>query len=82
MEQKELSGEDYEFAKQARRQLAQRRMAWTALWSMIVYSAALFTLEFTPERAELIKSTSDLFYVAMASIVGAFVGVSVWMSRR
>lgn len=48
---------------------AQRRMALGALASIIGSTA-------------LISDLMGLFYISMAGIVGAYTGVSAWMSRK
>ena len=52
---------------------AQKHMAWVAMITMIIFTAALF------------KALSDLFglfYIGMAGVVGAYMGMSAWMAKK
>ena len=64
------------------RQDSQRKMAWTAITVIIVVTAALFVPGISEERIETIIPMLDWFYIAMAGIVGAFMGMTAWMSKR
>lgn len=65
-----------------RKLLAQRRMATYTLIGMAVFTVMLF-MPFVPDkRIELLSDVSDLFYITGAGIVGAYMGVSAWMSRK
>lgn len=65
-----------------RKQSAQRRMAWVAIWSMIVFTIILFSPMVSDSRVNALADLLGLFYIAQAGIVGAFMGVSAWMSRK
>jgi|TARA_R110000787_G_scaffold1772_6_gene7546 hypothetical protein len=61
---------------------AQKRMAWLAIGSMIIFSACLF-MPIVPEtRVNALGEILGLFYIAQAGIVGAYMGVTAWMSRK
>ena len=61
---------------------AHRRMAWVAIISMIVFTAILFSPVISESRVAALADLLGLFYIAQASIVGAFMGVTAWMSRK
>jgi len=61
---------------------AQKKMAWVAMGSMIVFSAILFTPMVSESRVSALADLLGLFYIAQAGVVGAYMGVSAWMSRR
>jgi hypothetical protein len=61
---------------------AHRRMAWVAIISMIVFTAVLFSPIVSESRVAALADLLGLFYIAQASIVGAFMGVTAWMSRK
>ena len=61
---------------------AHRRMAWVAILSMIVFTAVLFSPVVSETRVAALADLLGLFYIAQASIVGAFMGVTAWMSRK
>lgn len=67
---------------EARKMISQKRMAWVALASMIVFTIILFLPVIPESRLEKLTDISDLFYISMAGIVGAFMGVSAWMARK
>jgi hypothetical protein len=60
----------------------QQRMAWTALLSMIGFTAVLFMPFFTDSRISSIADLMGLFYISMAGIVGAYMGLAAWTSFR
>ena len=61
---------------------SQRRMAWTAMIVMIVFTALLFLPIFPDGRIKALSDLFGLFYVGMASVVGAYMGMSSWMSKK
>ena len=61
---------------------AQKRMAWVAMGSMIVFSAILFSPAVSESRVAALADLLGLFYIAQAGVVGAYMGVSAWMSKR
>jgi len=61
---------------------AQKRMAWIAMGSMIVFSAILFSPAVSESRVAALADLLGLFYIAQAGVVGAYMGVSAWMSKR
>lgn len=62
--------------------LAQKRMAWTAIASIVVFTAFLFLPIIPDSRIEILSDISSLFYITLAGIVGAYMGIEAWMSRR
>ena len=61
-----------------RKQIHQRNMAWTALVSMLLFTAIMFTPIVPDERINLLTDISNLFYLAQAGIVGAFMGFAAF----
>lgn len=61
---------------------AQKRMAWIAMCSMIVFSAVLFSPVVTETRVKALAELLGLFYLAQAGVVGAYMGTTAWMSRK
>ena len=59
-----------------------RRMAWTAMICLAVYTAILFTPLIDSERIKSLENILDMFYIAMASIVGAYMGFATWASKK
>jgi hypothetical protein len=58
----------------------QRRMAWVAMGSMIVFTAVLFSPMVDVERVNALSDLLGLFYIAQAGIVATFFGASAYMS--
>jgi len=82
-----ITDEELEHAKEMRqqkadlrKQLAQRRMATASLIAMGIFTAAMFVVP--TERVEALSGISDLFYLSAAGIVGAYMGMSAWMSKK
>jgi hypothetical protein len=61
---------------------AHRRMAWTAMISMIVFSAGLYLPWIDTERVKALADLLGMFFIAQAGVVGAYMGVTAWMSRK
>lgn len=61
--------------------LNRRRMAWVSLIAMVI--SGLGIMFFVPEsRLQKIGSMLDLYWISLGGIVGAYVGISTWMSKR
>ena len=57
------------------------RMAWLALVALIASGFAL--MFFVPEsRLNQLDGLLELYWIALGSVVGAYVGISTWMSRK
>jgi hypothetical protein len=61
---------------------AHRRMAWVAMMSMIVFTLGLFLPIISESRLSALADLLGLFYIAQAGVVGAYMGVTAWMSRK
>jgi hypothetical protein len=59
-----------------------RRMAWLAIWSMVVCTSMMLTDLIEIERIKAIDSVIEMFYIAMASIVGAYMGFTTWATKK
>jgi hypothetical protein len=58
-----------------------RRMAWLSLISLIVSGFALMFL--VPEkRLSQLDGLLELYWISLGGIVGAYVGISAWASKR
>jgi len=66
-----------------RKALAQRRMAWISIAAMILFTVVVMIPGFIPEsRLKLLGDLSALFYIGMAGVVGAYMGMTAYMSRK
>tara|TARA_R100001594_G_scaffold60827_4_gene94776 strand:- start:4547 stop:4858 length:312 start_codon:yes stop_codon:yes gene_type:complete len=61
---------------------AQRHMAWTAMVSMIVFTLAVFLPIFPDARIKALSDLFGLFYIGQAGVVGAFMGMTAYMSAK
>jgi len=61
---------------------AQRRMAWVSMISMIVFTAAVFLPIFPDARIKALSDLFGLFYIGQAGVVGAYMGMTAYMSNR
>lgn len=61
---------------------AHRRMAWVAMVSMIIFSGFLFLPIIEVERVKALADLLGMFYIAQAGVVGAYMGVTAWMSKK
>lgn len=60
---------------------SQRKMAWVAIISMIVFTVLLFSPIISDARVSALADLLGLFYIAQAGVVGAYMGVTAWMSK-
>ena len=62
---------------------AQRHMAWISMAAMIIFTVLVMIPGFIPEtRLKLLGDLSALFYIGMAGVVGAYMGMTAYMSRK
>ena len=61
---------------------AQRRMAWISIVAMLIFTALLFLPIFPDSRIKALSDLFGLFYIGMASIVGAYMGMTAYMSGK
>ena len=47
-----------------------------------MFSMALFTPFVSERRVSALADLLGLFYISQAGVVGAYMGVSAWMSRK
>jgi uncharacterized membrane protein required for colicin V production len=60
----------------------QKQMAWVAMVAMIMGTILLFTPVIPDSRVSALSDLLGLFYIALAGVVGAYMGVSAWMSKK
>ena len=78
----QISKEISDLQDASRKHLAQLRLARSALIGMGVYTLLLFAPFVDDRRVELLTSVSELLYISLASIVGAYMGFTSWASRK
>ena len=61
---------------------SQRRMAWVCLLSVLVLTVLLVSPAVAETRVSALSDLVGLFYISMAGVIGAHMGVQAWMSRR
>ena len=61
---------------------AQRKMAWISIISMLVFTAFLFLPIFPDSRIKALADLFGLFYIGMAGVVGAYMGMTAYMSAK
>ena len=61
---------------------AQRRMAWVSLISMLVFTGFVFLPIFPDSRIQALADLFGLFYIGMAGGVGAYMGMTAYMSKK
>tara|TARA_A100000172_G_scaffold44660_1_gene27512 strand:+ start:225 stop:515 length:291 start_codon:yes stop_codon:yes gene_type:complete len=66
----------------SRKHLAQLRLARSSLIGMGVYTILLFMPFIPDERIKLLTSVSELLYISLASVVGAYMGFTSWASKK
>tara|TARA_R100001086_G_C11613226_1_gene196601 strand:- start:159 stop:467 length:309 start_codon:yes stop_codon:yes gene_type:complete len=61
---------------------AQRRMAWLAMGSMLFFTLAVFLPIFPDARIKALSDLFGLFYIGQAGVVGAYMGMTAYMSKK
>ena len=61
---------------------ARRQMAWISLIAMIFFTMAVFLPIFPDSRIKALADLFGLFYIGMAGVVGAFMGMTAYMSAK
>jgi|TARA_R110000751_G_scaffold74906_2_gene151234 uncharacterized membrane protein YdjX (TVP38/TMEM64 family) len=61
---------------------AQRRMAWTSLIAMVIFTILVFLPIFPDSRIKALADLFGLFYIGMAGVVGAYMGMTAYMSAK
>ena len=57
-------------------------MAWVSIIAMLVFSAFLFLPIFPDSRIKALADLFGLFYIGMAGVVGAYMGMTAYMSAK
>jgi hypothetical protein len=65
-----------------KRAITQKRMAWIAMISMVGFTLLLVSPIISDSRVTALSDLIGLFFIAQAGIVGAYMGVTAWMSSR
>lgn len=78
----EYEQEIIELEQKLKKSDTQRNMAWLALFFMLFFTGLLFTPFIPIDRVTAIGDLIGMFFVAQASIVGAYMGISAWMSKK
>ena len=61
---------------------SQKKMAWVCLWSMIGFTLLLLTPWVPDAKLQTLTNLSDIFYVSLASVIGAYMGFTSWVARK
>ena len=61
---------------------AQKKMAWVAMVSMLVFTALVFLPIFPDTRIKALSDLFGLFYIGQAGVVGAYMGMPAYMSAK
>ena len=61
---------------------AQRRMAWTAMISMLIFTALVFLPIFPDSRIKALADLFSLFYIGMAGCVSAYFGAVAFSASK
>jgi len=72
---------DYEEVLYEKKAVNRRRMAWFSLVTLIVSGFAI--MFFVPEkRLSQLDGLLELYWISLGGIVGAYVGISSWVSKK
>ena len=78
----EMERLDAQASHEHKKQSAQRKMASVSLVSMLIFTVVVMTPLIPESRVKLLGELSSLFYISMAGIVGAYMGMTAWMAKK
>ena len=61
---------------------SQRSMAWTCLVGVMVVTILLISPAVAETRVNQLSDLIGLFYISMAGVIGAHMGVTGWMNKK
>ena len=61
---------------------AQKKMAWVAIIAMLIFTGFIFLPIFPDSRIKALADLFGLFYIGMAGVVGAYMGMTAYMSAK
>jgi len=61
---------------------SQKKMAWIAMLTMIVFTVFLFTPMMSDARVSALADLLGLFYIAQTGIVAAYMGATAYMAGK
>ena len=64
-----------------RRQNSQRKLAWIAMITMIVFTVFLFAPIIPEARAKILVDVATLFYISQSGVVAAYMGSEAFVNR-
>ena len=76
-----MEKEMMELERQEEKAEAQKKMAWVAMVSMLGFTIFLFLPIIPDSRVSALAELLGLFYIGQASVVGAYMGVTAYMSK-
>ena len=65
-----------------KKEVQQRRMAWLAMGSMVIFTAILYTPIIDIDRLRAISDILSMFYIAQAGVVATFFGSQAYLSKN
>ena len=76
-----MEQEMMELERQEEKAEAQKKMAWVAMVSMLGFTIFLFLPIIPDSRVSALAELLGLFYIGQASVVGAYMGFTAYMSK-
>ena len=76
-----MEKEMMELERQEEKAEAQMKMAWVAMVSMLGFTIFLFLPIIPDSRVSALAELLGLFYIGQASVVGAYMGFTAYMSK-
>lgn len=82
--EKELAMQEliYQLEAKIMKSSTQAKMAWISLFSMVLFTILILSPYINADKIVSINDLAGMFYVAQASIVGAYFGFTVWMNKN
>ena len=61
---------------------SQKKMAWVALWSIILFTLGLFSPFLENARVTALSNVIEMFYITQSSVIAVYFGTQAWLSRK
>lgn len=81
-EEVDLANKMHDLQEKVRKSESQEKMAWVALFCIIVFTAFLFSTYIEIDRVDKIGEFIGMFYITLAGVVATYMGTQAWSMRK
>ena len=77
-----LANKMHELQEKVRKSESQEKMAWIALFGIILFTAFLFSSYIEIDKVDKIGEFIGMFYITLAGVVATYMGTQAWAMRK